>query len=45
MLKIKETKANEITQKKKEAAKKKAVNEVKKVANAMNRAAIRLALK
>jgi hypothetical protein len=39
MLKIKETKANEIAQKKKKTAKKKAANEAKKVANAINRAA------
>jgi hypothetical protein len=44
MLKIKETKANEIAQKKKEAAKKKAANETKKVANAMNRAANKTAM-
>jgi hypothetical protein len=44
MLKIKETKANEIAQKKKEAAKKKVANEVKKVANAINRAANKVAM-
>jgi hypothetical protein len=44
-LKIKETKANKIAQKKKETAKKKAANEIKKITNAMNRAANKTTIK